>query len=283
MFAIAAKDSLASNVKRMVVHAPDIAKAVRAGQFVIVRVSGNGERIPLTVADRDLKNGTITLIFQEMGKTTRLLGSRAPGESIMDILGPLGHPTATVHDKTVVTVAGGVGAAEILPVARAYRESGNRVVGIIGARSRDLVILEKEITAVCDTLVVCTDDGSYGRKGFVTEALKEIIEQGTKVDIVYAIGPSPMMRAVSNLTRPFGISTIVSLNPIMVDGTGMCGACRVTVGGVTKFACVDGPEFDGHAVAWDELVQRLSVFVPKEKVSLEHYHRECTCNHPGRQ
>ena len=283
MFTIVAKDILASNVKRMVVHAPDIAKGIRAGQFVILRVSGNGERIPLTVAERDLKAGTITLVFQEMGKTTHLLGSRAVGDSITDILGPLGHPTATVHNKTVVTVAGGVGAGEILPVARAYRETGNRVICILGARNRELVILEKEITAACDTLFVCTDDGSYGRKGFVTEALKELIEQGTPVDMVYAIGPSPMMRAVSNLTRPFGISTLVSLNPIMVDGTGMCGACRVTVGGETKFACVDGPEFDGHAVAWDELVQRLSVFVPKEKISLEHYHRECTCNHPGRQ
>ncbi len=283
MFTITAKETLTAGVKRMVIKAPDIARNIRAGQFVIVRVSGKGERIPLTVAARDLNAGAITLIFQEMGKTTRLLGSRAVGESIIDILGPLGRPTATVRGKTVVTVAGGVGAAEILPVARAYRESGNRVTGIIGARNRDLVILEKDIAEAVDSLTVCTDDGSYGRKGFVTEALKEIIEKGPKPDIVYAIGPTPMMRAVSNLTRPFGIATIVSLNPIMVDGTGMCGACRVTVGGETKFACVDGPEFDGHAVAWDELAQRLSIFVPKEKVSLEHYHRECTCNHPGRE
>ena len=176
-----------------------------------------------------------------------------------------------------------MGVAEILPVSRSYKRSGNTVVGIIGARSKDLIILENEMKDTCDELHVTTDDGSSARKGFVTDVLREFIEKGTKVDLVYAIGPVPMMRAVSQLTKQHGISTVVSLNPIMIDGTGMCGACRVTVNGETKFACVDGPEFDGHAVAWDELVMRLSAFSSKEKASLEHYQRECSCNHHGQQ
>jgi ferredoxin--NADP+ reductase len=284
MFTILAKDNLANNIKRIVVHAPDIARNVRAGQFVIVRVTGNGERIPLTVADRDVTAGSITMIFQEVGKTTHLLGGLAVGEAVRDILGPLGHPTAPLGGgATVVAIGGGVGVAEILPVSRMYREGGNRVIGIIGARCRDLVILEKEMAAACDTLQVTTDDGSYGRKGFVSTVLQELLEQKTKIDLVYAIGPLPMMRVVAGVTKPFGVRTVVSLNTVMVDGTGMCGACRVTVGGQTKFACVDGPEFDGHAVAWDELVPRLSVYKAKEKTALEHYQKECTCNHPGSQ
>jgi ferredoxin--NADP+ reductase len=279
MFTILAKDQLTNNIKRMEVLAPDIAKRAKAGQFVIVRVTEKGERVPLTVAGRDPGAGSITLIFQEIGKTTRLLGSLQVGAAVRDILGPLGHPTEPLAGSTIVTVGGGLGAAEVLPVSRMYRENGSRVFGIVGARSKDLVILEKEMAGACDKLLLTTDDGSYVRKGFVTDVLRELLEQGEKVDLVYAIGPVPMMRAVCGLTKQFGVKTVVSLNPIMVDGTGMCGACRVTVGGQTKFACVDGPEFDGHAVAWDELVMRLSAFSEKEKASLGHYQKECTCNH----
>ncbi|MHB9155264.1 MAG: sulfide/dihydroorotate dehydrogenase-like FAD/NAD-binding protein [Endomicrobiales bacterium] len=281
MYTILAKDMLADRIHRIEVLAPDIAKKAEAGQFVIVRVSEKGERIPLTVAACDPENGSITLIFQEIGKTTRLLGMRGPGERVKDILGPLGHATEPVRGGTVVAIGGGVGAAEILPVSRMYRKNGSRVIGIVGARSKEMVILEKEMAAACDTLLVTTDDGSHTRKGFVTDVLRELLEQGTAVDLVYAIGPVPMMRAVANLTRPAGTRSIVSLNPIMVDGTGMCGACRVTVGGETKFACVDGPEFDGHAVDWEELILRLSVHSRKEKTALERYQRECLCNHQG--
>lgn len=279
MFTILSKTVLSENTKRMDVRAPEIAKRAQAGQFVIIRVTDKGERVPLTVAARDAVAGTITLIFQEIGKTTRLLGSLEPGMAIRDILGPLGHPTEPLSGATVVTVGGGVGVAEVLPVSAMFREHGCTVTGIIGARNKDMVILEKEMAAACTTLLVTTDDGSYVRKGFVTDVLKEVLAQGTKIDLVYAIGPVPMMRAVSALTKQFGVKTLVSLNPIMVDGTGMCGACRVTVGGETKFACVDGPEFDGHTVEWNELVQRLSVFTDKEKTALGRYQRECTCNH----
>jgi ferredoxin--NADP+ reductase len=279
MFKILAKNVLADNIKRIEVHAPDIAKRAKAGQFVIVRVTDKGERVPLTVAGRNLKTESITLIFQENGKTTRLLGSLEPGTAVKDVLGPLGHPTEPLSGGTVVAIGGGVGVAEILPVSRMFRENGSKVIGIIGARNRDMVILENEMTDACDTLHVTTDDGSHVRKGFVTDVLKELLQQDVKADMVYAIGPVPMMRAVCGVTKQFNIKTIVSLNPIMVDGTGMCGACRVTVNNETKFACVDGPEFDGHAVAWDELVMRLSVFSAREKTALDRYQRECTCKH----
>src|SRR3989339_499997 len=217
MYPITAKEVLADSIKKIEVTAPDIAKRAKAGQFVIIRVSSKGERIPLTIADKNEKNGTVSLIFQEIGKTTLALGRLNAGDSIMDIVGPLGHPTESVKHGTVVAIGGGVGAAEILPVSRMYRECGNDVIGIIGARTRDLVILEREMTGSCGRLFVATDDGSAGRKGFVTDVLKELIEKGDKIDLVYAIGPVPMMRAIANLTKPFGIKTVVSLNPIMPD------------------------------------------------------------------
>ncbi|OGS10385.1 MAG: ferredoxin-NADP reductase, partial [Elusimicrobia bacterium RIFOXYB1_FULL_48_9] len=217
MYPITAKEVLADSIKKIEVTAPDIAKRAKAGQFVIIRGSSKGERIPLTIADKNEKNGTVSLIFQEIGKTTLALGRLNAGDSIMDIVGPLGHPTESVKHGTVVAIGGGVGAAEILPVSRMYRECGNDVIGIIGARTRDLVILEREMTGSCGRLFVATDDGSAGRKGFVTDVLKELIEKGDKIDLVYAIGPVPMMRAIANLTKPFGIKTVVSLNPIMID------------------------------------------------------------------
>jgi ferredoxin--NADP+ reductase len=277
MYKIIFKKELSPNVKQIEVEAPDIAKKAGAGQFVMLRVSENGERIPLTIAGRNPDKGTITLIFQEIGKTTTKLGKLETGDSIPDVLGPLGHATETKKIGTIVAVGGGVGVAEILPVARGYKEAGNKVIGIIGARNKGLVILEEEMKKACDSLFVTTDDGSHIRKGFVSDVLKELIDKGEKIDIVYAIGPVPMMKVISNLTKPYNIKTIVSLNPIMVDGTGMCGSCRVTVGGKTQFACVDGPEFNGHEVAWDELIKRLSIFKDKEKICMDKYETECKC------
>jgi ferredoxin/flavodoxin---NADP+ reductase len=281
MFKICSKEILAQGIKKITVCAPDIAVKAQAGQFVVIRVDEKGERIPVTIAGSDPAAGNITLIFQEAGKTTLALGALEIGGYIRDVLGPLGNPTEPGNGKTVFVVAGGVGAAEILPVSVMYRKSGNTVIGIIGARNKSLVILEKEMAAACNNLFVTTDDGSYGRKGFVTDVLKELLENGTKACIVYAIGPVPMMRAVSDLTKQYGIQTVVSLNPVMVDGTGMCGACRVTVNGETKFACVDGPEFDGHAVAWEELIKRLGAFSHKESIAVDTYKRQCQCKQQG--
>ncbi|MCB4791608.1 MAG: sulfide/dihydroorotate dehydrogenase-like FAD/NAD-binding protein [Elusimicrobia bacterium] len=277
MYNIISKINLANNVKQIEVQAPQIAKKALAGQFVMLRVSEKGERIPLTIAGKNIDKGTITFIFQEIGKTTASLGRLEPGDNIPDILGPLGHPTEIKKIGTVAAIGGGVGVAEILPVAKAYKEAGNKVIGIIGARNKDLVILEAEMKQACDQLFVTTDDGSYGQKGFVSNVLQGLIEKGEGIGLVYAIGPVPMMKVISNLTKPYNIHTIVSLNPIMVDGTGMCGACRVSVGGKTKFACVEGPEFNGHEVNWDELIKRLSLFKDKEKVSFEKYNAECLC------
>jgi ferredoxin--NADP+ reductase len=281
MFTIREKKQLSAAVKQITVSAPDIAQRARAGQFVIVRVSEKGERIPITITANDPAAGTITLIFQEIGKTTRALGSLETGDAVRDVLGPLGHPTAPVSGQTVIAIGGGVGVAEILPVARFFRQSGNQVIGIIGARSKNLIILEDEMRDACHRLLVTTDDGSAARKGFVSDVLQELLAQGSGVGLVYAIGPVPMMRAIAGLTRPHGVKTVVSLNPIMLDGTGMCGACRVTVNNETKFACVDGPEFDGHAVAWDELIMRQAAFAGKEKIASDQYQRECQCNHHG--
>jgi ferredoxin--NADP+ reductase len=277
MFKIVSKSVLNEAVKKIEISAPEIAKRVKAGQFIMLRVVDKGERIPVTVVARNVQSGTITIIVQEIGKTTQLLGRLEIGDSIKDVLGPLGHSTEAVTGKTVVAIGGGVGVAEILPVSRMYKENNNKVIGIIGARTKDLVILEKEMKGACDELFVTTDDGSYIRKGFVSDVLKELLDKKEKVDIVYAIGPVPMMRAISVLTKPYGVKTIVSLNPIMVDGTGMCGACRVTVGGKTLFACVDGPEFDGHEVSWDELIMRLSMFKVQEKTSIDKFQEDCKC------
>ena len=264
---------------KMVINSPLIAGKAKPGQFVVLMVKESGERVPLTVVDTDGNAGTVTMIFQELGFTTKLLGTMKEGDSLYSIVGPLGHATPIKKYGDVILVAGGVGIAEIYPVAKAMsavggslpcrqagasggNSAGNKVTTIIGARTKDLLILEKELKSVSDNLHVVTDDGSYGRKGFVTDALKDILDRSM---LVYAVGPIPMMRAVSNLTKESGIKTIVSLNALMVDGTGMCGSCRVTVGGEVKFSCVDGPEFDGHLVDWEELTSRNRIYEEKEK------------------
>jgi ferredoxin--NADP+ reductase len=252
----------------MIVEAPYVAAHRKAGQFIMLRIDEFGERVPLTIADSDEREGTITLYYQVVGKSTRQLSELHEGQSIRDIAGPLGHPTEIRSYGTAVCVGGGIGIAPIYPIASALAGAGNRVLGIIGARTRDLLILEKELGGICESLVVCTDDGSYGRKAFVTEALKEIID-GEIVQMVVAVGPVPMMKAVSEMTRPAGIKTLVSLNSIMIDGTGMCGGCRVTVGGEKRFTCVDGPEFDGHQVNFDELIMRLRTYTCEEKECLD--------------
>lgn len=255
----------------MVVSAPEIARKAMAGQFVVTVSKEDSERIPLTIACANSQKGEITLIFQEVGFSTRELAGLNPGEGIRHILGPLGEPTHIEKFGSVVCIGGGVGIAEMLPVARAMKQAGNRVIGIIGARAKEMVILEKELNEVCAELFVTTNDGSYGKKGLVTDVLSDlltVIEKSTHTEypeLVYAVGPVVMMKAVSELTRGYNIKTLVSLNPVMVDGTGMCGSCRVTVGGVVKFGCVDGPEFDGHQVDFEELQKRLGAFKEKEE------------------
>ena len=249
MHTITARTQLSPNVTRLDVEARRIAEIRQPGQFVIVRRTDGAERIPLTIADADPARGTITLVIQEVGKSTRELVALEPGETIQDISGPLGHPTEMLATGRAVCVGGGVGTAVVHPIAQGLHQRGVEVVSIIGGRSREWVIFEQELGQL-GRVAVCTDDGSYGRKGFVTDATRDVLEAGN-VDIVYAVGPVPMMRAVANLTRLYQVRTIVSLNPVMVDGTGMCGGCRVDIGGQTKFACVDGPEFDGHLVDFD--------------------------------
>jgi len=269
VYPIVAKEVLAPTVTKFVVTAPFIARKRKPGNFVIIRVEETGERIPLTIVDSDLEHGTITLIVQAIGKTTRLLATKNVGDAIVDCAGPLGTPTPIEFHGTVACVGGGVGTAELYPIARALKQAGNTVLGIVGARSKELVILEAEMAAFADAVYITTDDGSYKRKGFVTDQLKELLDGPAKIDAVYAIGPLPMMKAVSKLTKEYGVKTYVSLNAIMVDGTGMCGGCRVTIGGQMKFACVDGPEFDGHLVDFDELIMRNRTYVDLEKISNE--------------
>ena len=256
MYRILVKEVLGSANKLMVVEAPEVARKAKAGQFVIVRIHEEGERIPLTVADSDRKAGTITLIFQEVGKTTMHLGRLEVGDELLSFVGPLGLPSEIEHFGTVVCAAGGVGIAPMFPIAQALREVGNYVISIIGARNEELLFWEDKMRSVSDELVVCTDDGSYGRKAFVVEPLKELLESRDDIAHIWIIGPAIMMKFTALATQPFNVPTIVSLNSIMVDGTGMCGACRVEVGGKTRFVCVDGPEFDGHQVDWDLLLAR---------------------------
>jgi ferredoxin--NADP+ reductase len=258
MHPIVATDQLSPNVTRLVVEAPRIAEIRRPGQFVIVRLGPGAERIPLTIADADPAAGTITLIIQSIGKSTMDLVELRPGDAITDVAGPLGSPTELLETGHAVCVGGGVGTAVILPIAQELSRRGVRVTSVIGGRSKEWVILEEEL-ARAGEVITCTDDGSYGRPGFVTQALADVIAAGG-VDEVYAVGPVPMMRAVSELTRPAGVKTTVSLNAIMVDGTGMCGGCRVSIGGDTRYACVDGPEFDGHTVDFAELADRLTTY-----------------------
>jgi len=271
MYRIVRKQVLAPTITRFEIEAPFIAKKRKAGNFVMIRVENHGERIPLTIADGDPARGTITLIVQAIGKTTKLLCSKEQGEEVLDVVGPLGNPTPIEHIGHVVCVGGGVGTAELYPIAKALRDAGNTVSTIIGARSHDLVILEHEMRAISSTTYVTTDDGSYGRRGFVTDQLKDILDSGNPVGAVFAIGPLPMMKAVSDLTRSYQVYTLVSLNTIMVDGTGMCGGCRVTIGGEMKFACVDGPEFDGHKVDFTELMMRNRTYVDMERIADERH------------
>ena len=269
MFRIIYRQTLAAKIHLFKIEAPAIARKAQAGQFVVVRIDDRGERIPLTLADWDAREGSVTVVFMEVGATTRRLALLKAGDSIADLVGPLGVPTHIDKFGTVVCVAGGVGVAPITPIARALKEKGNRIISILGARCKDLLFWEDKLRSVSHQLIVTTDDGTYGRKGVVTEPLKELLESGEKVDRVIAVGPSIMMKFCAQTTKPFGVKTIVSLNPIMVDGTGMCGCCRVSVGGVTKFACVDGPDFDGHQVDWDLLFARQRTYLNEEKRSFE--------------
>ncbi len=269
MHRILSKQVLAPDIVRFWIDAPHIARKRRPGQFVIVRLRETGERIPLTIADADPPSGAIALIVQGVGKTTRELNAFEPGDTILDIAGPLGQPTQIAPGRSVCAIGGGIGAAVAYPIARGFKAAGGRVTAVIGARSRALVILEAEMRAVADRVIVTTDDGSYGMPGLVPDALRALLREGCRFDEVVAIGPLPMMRAVCELTRPLGLKTIVSLNPIMIDGTGMCGGCRVTVGGRPKFVCVDGPEFDGHQVDFAELAARLTAYREQERLALE--------------
>ena len=278
MYKIKEARRLAPAVKLFRIEAPRIAKKRIAGQFVILRVHERGERIPLTIVDSDVAAGTITIIVQGVGKTTNLLNMLATGDSVLDLVGPLGKPSDIRRFGTVVLIGGGVGTAIAYPIAVAMKHAGNCVVGIIGARSKGLIILEDEMRATCDELFVMTDDGSYAQQGFVTQSLQKFIDDGREINRVLAIGPIPMMRAVAEVTRPHGISTVVSLNPIMVDGTGMCGGCRVLVGGDSKFACVDGPEFNAFEVDFDSLMQRNALYHSQEQAAMKrlesHAHEE---------
>ena len=265
MYKILKKESLNSSVTRMVIEAPFVAKKAQPGQFIILRVDKDGERVPFTIADYDRENETVTIIFQVVGAETSLLNLKNEGDYIEDFVGPLGNPTKTDGYKKVAVIGGGVGSAIAYPVAKKFHQQGTVVHTVVGFRNKELVILENEFKAVSDKYVLVSDDGSTGKKGFVTDALKELIDSGEEYDLVIAIGPIPMMKFVSKLTKGYGIKTIVSMNPIMIDGTGMCGGCRLTVGGETKFACVDGPEFDGHLVDFDEAMERGAMYKKFER------------------
>lgn len=256
---------------KMILKAPEIAEKARPGHFVMLRMTNAGERIPLTIADADPSKGEITIVYLVLGKSTALLEELKQGDEILDVCGPLGKPTHIEKVGTVICVGGGTGIAAMHHIAKGHKKAGNKVVAIIGARSKDLLLFEKELMEFADEVLVCTDDGSYGRKGLVTEPLKERLEKDKDIKEVVAVGPVPMMEAVAKTTKPFDVATTVSLNPIMVDGIGMCGACRVSVGGETKFACVDGPEFDGQKVDFTELKRRLGAFKRQEDESYKNY------------
>jgi len=280
MNTILSKVQLSADVWKMQIRAPHIAAERKAGQFVILQVDTDfGERIPLTIADADKATGTVTLVFQSVGATTHRLAEFPVGADIPNVLGPLGRPTDIHAVGTVVCVGGGIGVAPMHPIAKAMKEAGNRVVVIIGARSKELVIFEEEMRAIADEVVVMTDDGSYGVKGLVTQPLKALCESPTPPDEVIAIGPPIMMKFCAETTRPFKVKTTVSLNTIMIDGTGMCGGCRVSVGGATKFVCVDGPEFDGHLVDWDNMMKRMRAYKGHEDTAHDTFH---ACRLPGR-
>ncbi len=283
MFKILEKERLAPHVNRFVIHAPLVTRNCKPGQFVIIRVDERGERIPLTISEFDRERGTITLIVQEVGKTTYELGDKQAGEFIADVIGPLGKPAEIERVGTVVTIGGGVGTAIVFPETKAFKEAGNYVISIIGFRTKELVILEDKMRRHSDELYITTDDGSYGRKGFVSDQLLELINAGRQIDLVVAIGPAIMMKVVCDLTRKYDIPTIVSLNSLMMDGTAMCGGCRVEVDGETKFTCVDGPEFDGHKVNFDLLMKRLNTYREQERLALERYLKQREAAHGAAQ
>ena len=274
MFRILEAEFIAPGIKRFAIEAPRIARKHQPGQFVIVRVYDHGERIPLTIESSDPERGVITLVVQSVGKTTHLLNSLKSGDKLPDVLGRLGNPSEIHRVGTVVVIAGGVGTAMAYPTTAALKRAGNEVISILGARNKEMVILEREMRAVSDTLLITTDDGSYGDKGIVTDKLWEVIEKGTHIDLVLAVGPVVMMRAVAEATRRLQIRTLVSLNPIMIDGTGMCGGCRILVDGKSQFACVDGPEFDGHRVNFDVLLQRNAMYREAECRAMADYRRQ---------
>jgi len=277
VFKVLSREEIAPKFHRFVVRAPEIAGKHRPGQFVMVLPGATGERIPLTIAASDKGAGTITLVVQEVGKTTMAMGELSGGDEFLSVVGPLGTPTHIEKFGTVICVGGGAGIAPMLPIAGGMRSAGNRVLSILGGRTQELVILRKEMEAVSDEIVYTTDDGSFGRKGLVTHALADMIAEKGKPELVVAIGPAIMMKAVAELTRPLGIPTLASLNSIMVDGTGMCGACRISVDGKTKFVCVDGPEFDAHQVDFDLLIKRLRMYLPEEQSARERFLAEHEC------
>jgi ferredoxin--NADP+ reductase len=277
MYRIVRSEKSAEETHLLEIEVPGVAKKIRPGNFIMLRINERGERIPMSVADFDREKGTITILFKEVGKTTRELSRMKEGESILNFVGPLGNATEIGNFGTVVCVGGGIGAGPIYPIAREMRKAGNRVICIIGARSKDMLVFEEEIKSVSDELYVTIDDGSYGQKGFVSDVLQRMLEEGRKIDRVIAIGPPVMMKTVSDVTRPHGIKTIVSLNTIMVDGTGMCGCCRVTVDGKVRFACVDGPEFDAHLVDFDNMMLRNNRFLEEEKKAVKLRGDVCEC------
>jgi len=280
VYRVVKRRQLAPTIVLFEVEAPAIAKKVEPGQFVIVRQDDKSERIPLTVMDFDREKGTVTIVVQSVGYSTTLINQMEEGSYFLDFVGPLGLKSEIEKYGTVVCIGGGVGVAPVYPIARALKQAGNHVISIIGARCKELLILEEEMKAISDELVVCTDDGSYGVKGFVTDGLKQVIDRGVKIDAVWAIGPIIMMKSVANFTRPYNLRTIVSMNPIMVDGTGMCGACRISVGNETKFACVDGPEFDGHLVDFDLAMKRAAYF--KDEEARAKARLNCDCGMGGK-
>lgn len=264
------KEQLNNNVVKLIIDAPRIAEKRKAGHFVIVKIDDKGERIPLTIADADAKKGTITLVIQKVGVTSHKLSLMEEGDILTDVVGPLGNATEIENEGTVLCAGGGVGIAPLLPIARAFKEAGNRVVSVLAARNKDLIILEEEMKECSDELIIMTDDGSYGKQGLVTHGMEEILDK-EKVNLAVTIGPAIMMKFASQTTKKYNVPTIASLNTIMVDGTGMCGACRVTVDGKTKFVCVDGPEFDAHKIDFDEMIMRLGAYQEQERKDYENY------------
>lgn len=275
MYRIVESKKLANGIKLFIIEANRVARNCKPGQFIILRIDEYGERIPLTIYDYNAEKGTVSIIFQEVGKTTKKLGKLKTGDYIQDFVGPLGrHFEVNGLQKRVICVGGGVGVAPLYPKARALKSAGSEVISIIGARTKELVILEEEMKNVSSQLYICTDDGSYGEQGFVTQLLERLLKTQQKPDLAIAIGPLPMMKASCEVTKKFHIPTLVSVNPIMVDGTGMCGSCRLTIDGKTKFACVDGPTFNGHLVNFDELIIKQRRFIEEEKIALERYEKE---------